>query len=179
MLANQSAHHAILQNMRRCLKMLCFLVTGQYDLKIGNYYLAPKIAENTDAFFGECDTSGKTIFITLTPLALCNDYIFKRTICHEFIHALFIALGKEKAREVIRKLVDKALDLLEGQDPYNNDVWGEEYEQPEEMYCFFLESVLSLLLFVAVEWDVIRDVEYRIYRNFLKGGELNVTQPET
>jgi hypothetical protein len=174
-----TSQQAALQNMRRCLKMLCSLVTKKRDLKLGSYTLVPRIAEGITSYFGECVVTGKTIRITLTPLALCNDYIFKRTICHEFIHALFSAFGKEKAREVIKELMDKALNYLEGKDPYNEGVSGEEYESSEEMYCFFLEHVLSLLLYVAPEWDTIREVEYHIYRKFLEGGDLDVAQPET
>jgi hypothetical protein len=174
-----TSQRAVLQNIRRCLKMLCFLVTGKRELKLGSYEVTARINEGVSSYFGECEVKDKTIKITLTPLALCNDYIFKRTICHEFVHALFTVFGKDKAREILKGLVEKALDYLEGKDPYNGEVSGEEYANSEEMYCFFLEHVLSLLLYVATEWDAIREVEYRIYREFLKGGDLNVAQQET
>jgi hypothetical protein len=176
--AKPTARNAILSNMKRCLRMLCSLVTGRNELKLKNYRIVCDIVES-DKFFGECDVKDPKIAIRVTPLALCNDYIFKKTLCHEFTHALFSAYGKEEGKEKLKELVLKALDVLEGIDPYNKEASGEEYGASEEMYCFFLENVLSLLLYVASEWDIIRELEYRLYRELLKEGESQCPSAES
>ena len=172
-----TTRNAILSNMKRCLRMLCSLVTGRNELRLKNYRIVCDIAES-DRFFGECDVKDLKIVIRITPLALCNDYIFKRTLCHEFTHAIFAAYGEE-AKEKLKELLLKALDALEGTDPYNKEATGEEYGASEEMYCFFLENVLSLLLYVAPEWDIIRELEYRLYREILKEGESQCPSAES
>lgn len=170
-----TSNDALLANLRRLFKMLCFLVTGKYELKLGNKRIILRIKESDLRYFAECERNKKEIVVSFTPLAFTNDYILKRTVCHEFIHCLFNCYSWTDAVEHLKKLVICAIDMLSGNDPYTKEVGGEEYKCSEEQYCFFLETVLSLLLYVAPEWDVIREDEHKIYAERV-GGVSHVTK---
>jgi len=166
---------AALSNAKRCMKMLCKLVGGKAGLMLNGKRIVLRIDESNCNFFGTCETNEDDIVVTLTPLAFTNDFILKRTICHEFVHCLFAAFdgNTDEIKKHLLNLVTKAVNYLFGEDPYDAEFSGDEYMCSEEQFCFFLEGVLSLLLYVAPEWDVIRDEEHRLYNEKINNSEVS------